>query len=133
MHLAFSQRSPNLCHHRDRLRIGSMERVHIGGRPAEQKVSRKARDERMGWEMADLIDKDGPYDPHDTTFAVGHYVEDRLVWFDFLTATVDDIMRECAIPPQEREHVKKRNKLSAQRFKEFYRGPLTGPVPLLGE
>ena len=83
--------------------------------------------------MADLIDKDGPYDPHDTTFAVGHYFEDRVVWFDFLTATVDDIMREGAIPPEERENVKKRNKLSAQRFKEFYRGPLNGSVPLLSE
>lgn len=110
-----------------------MKKAHLERRPAERKASQEARDERMGWEMADLIDEDGPYDPFDTSFAVGHYVEDRLVWFDFLTATVDDIMRECAIPPQEREHVKKRNKLSAQRFKEFYRGPLTGPVPLLGE
>ncbi|MCQ3803056.1 MAG: hypothetical protein OXC98_05550 [bacterium] len=106
-----------------------MKRVRLDRRNAEQ----NARDERMGWEMADLIDKDGPYDPHDTTFAVGHYLEDRVVWFDFLTATVDDIMRECAIPPEERENVKKRNKLFAQRFKEFYRGPLNGPVPLLSK
>ena len=106
-----------------------MKGAHIERRPAEQ----TARDERMGWEMADLIDQDGPYDPHDTTFAVGHYLEDRLVWFDFLTATVDDIMRECAIPPEKRENVKQYNRLSAQRFKKFYRGPLNGPLPLLSE
>ncbi len=110
-----------------------MKRAHIERRTAEQMASKKDRDEQVGWDMTDLIDKDGPYDPHDTTFAIGHYLENRLVWFDFLTSTIDDIMRECAIPPEEREHVERRNKLSAQRFKEFYRGPLNGPVPLLGE
>ena len=74
-----------------------------GAGDADQKAPKADRDEEMGWEMSDLIDRHGPYDPHDTTFAVGHYVEDRLVWFDFLTATVDDIMRECAFPPEERE------------------------------
>lgn len=110
-----------------------MKRARLERRTSDQKGHKRERDEKMGWDMTDLIDRDGPYDPHDTTFAVGHYVEDRLVWFDFLTATVDDIMRGCAIPPEEREHIKRRNQLSAQRFKEFYQGPLNGPVPLLGE
>ena len=111
------------------LRLRFVKRGCLDRRNAEQ----KARDEQMGWDMADLIDKDGPFEPHDTTFTIGHCVENRLVWFDFLTTTVDDIMRDCAFPPEERENVKKRNELSAQRFKEFYRGPLNGPVPLLGE
>ncbi len=91
------------------------------------------RDEELWSEMSDLIHRHGLYDPPDTTFAVGHYVEDRLVWFDFLIATVDEIMRECAFPLEEREHVKALHQFSAQRFKEFYRGPLNGPVPLLGK
>ena len=110
-----------------------MKKTRLERRNPDQKAPKADRDEEMGWEMSDLIDRHGPYDPHDTTFAVGHYVEDRLVWFDFLTATVDDIMRECAFPPEEREHVKALHQFSAQRFKEFYRGPLNGPVPLLGE
>lgn len=87
----------------------------------------------MGWEAAESIDENGPYDPYDTTFAVGHHLEEGWVWFDFLTATLDDIMRECAIPPEDREQVRRLNKLSAQRFQEFYQGPLNGPIPLLGE
>jgi len=110
-----------------------VKRTRLERRTADQKDHKVDRDEEMGWEMADLIDREGPYDPYDTTFAVGHYAEDRLVWFDFLTATLDDIMRECAFPPEERDHVKARHQFSAQRFKEFYRGPLNGPVPLLGE
>ncbi len=110
-----------------------MKKTHLERRTADQKAPKADGDEEMGWEMSDLIDRHGPYDPHDTTFAVGHYIEDRLVWFDFLTATVDDIMREGAFPLEERERVKALHQFSALRFEEYYRGPLNGPVPLLGE
>ena len=41
---------------------------------------------------SDHIDRHGPYEPYDSSFFVGHSRENRLIEFDALTATIDDIM-----------------------------------------
>ncbi len=86
----------------------------------------------MGREMADLIDRHGPFAPGETRFATGHYAEDRLVWFDLLTVTLDDIMRECGIPEEHRQQQREEYRRFAECFLEHYDGP-GKPLPLLNE
>ena len=52
-------------------------------------------------EEAERIAKEGPRGPHDTAFFVPHQQEDRLVEFDLLTATVDDIISRCGYSEDE--------------------------------
>ena len=86
--------------------------------------------ERIEAEMVAEIDEHGPFAPGDTQFATGHYTEDRWVWFDFLTATLDDIMRECAIPEQLREQRRLRYRSFAEDFLRHHDGP-DNTLPLL--
>lgn len=72
--------------------------------------------ERIESEMVAEIDEHGPFAPGDTLFATGHYKKDRLVWFDFLTAALDDIMRECAIPEGQREQRRLRYRSFTEDF-----------------
>lgn len=84
----------------------------------------------MGREMADLIDRHGPFAPGETRFATGHYAEDRLVWFDLLKVTLDDIMRECGIPEEQRDQQREEYRGFAKYFLEHYEGS-TRNLPLL--
>ena len=81
-------------------------------------------------DYSDHITENGPFAPGDTLFAVGHYTEDRDVWFDILTVTTDDIMRECGVPDDEREQQRSLNRSYAKHFLRFYDGP-EETVPLL--
>ena len=108
-----------------------MRKVEPDSRELLREQEGREADERMGWEMTDHIDKHGPFDPYDTTFATGHWEEDRWVWFDFLTVTLEDIWRECAVPLEHRERLAELHKHSACDFVERYRGPLNGTIPLL--
>ena len=74
-----------------------------GYAPANPDTARRGRIKAISAEFCADIDANGPFAPGDTLFAVGHYTEDRLVWFDFLTSTLDDIMRECGLPEERRE------------------------------
>lgn len=76
------------------------------------------------------IDINGPFAPGDTLFAVGHYAEDRLVWFDLLTATLDDIMRECGLPENQRDLQRRECYHLARDFLRYYDGPERN-LPLL--
>ena len=79
---------------------------------------------------SDHIADNGPFTSGDTLFAVGHYTEDRDVWFDILTVTTDDIMRECGIPESERDEQRSLNRCYAELFLRFHDGP-ERTIPLL--
>lgn len=81
-------------------------------------------------EYSDHIAENGAFAPGDTLFAVGHHTEDRDVWFDILTVTTDDIMRECGLPDERREQQRLLNRAYAKHFLRFYDGP-EKTVPLL--
>lgn len=82
---------------------------------------------------AEHIDKHGPYDPNDSSFFVGHNREDRLVEFDALTSTIDDIMEQCEIPEEFREELTSFHRKCTEDFLRYYKGPVKGPIPLLDE
>lgn len=88
--------------------------------------------DRLMWEYSDDIAKNGPFAPGDTLFATGHYTENRTVWFDILTVTLDDIMRECAFPEEQREQQRSRYRFFAEYFLRHHTGP-EETVPLLEE
>lgn len=79
------------------------------------------------------IDEHGPYDPYDSSFFVGHSRENRLVEFDALTSTIDDIMEQCEIPEEHREELTSLHRSCTRDFLRYYKGPIKGPIPLLGE
>ena len=83
-------------------------------------------------EYSSHVVENGPFAPGDTLFVIGHYTEGGEVWFDFLTATLDDVMRECAFPEEQRERQRERCGFFAERFLRFYDGP-EKTVPLLEE
>lgn len=88
--------------------------------------------ERIEAEMVAEIEEHGPFTSGETKFATGHYTEDRLVWFDILTVTLDDIMRECAVPEEQREQRRSRYRSYAEEFLQHHDGPET-TLPLLEE
>ena len=92
--------------------------------------TRRAEYEQMGREMSSHLDEHGPFVRGDTLFAVGHHTENRWVWFDFLTVTLDDIMRECAIPGEQREERRLRYRRYANDFLRHHTGP-EKTLPLL--
>ncbi len=82
-------------------------------------------------EEAERIAKEGPRGPHDTAFYVPHQQEDRLVEFDLLTATVDDIISRCGYSEDERSELAEAHRRMAEHDLRFYRGPLPESIPLL--
>ena len=88
--------------------------------------------ERIESEMVAEIQEHGSFAPGETRFATGHYTEDRLVWFDILTVTLDDIMRECAVPEDQREQRRLRYHCYAKEFLQHHDGP-EKTLPLLEE
>lgn len=83
-------------------------------------------------DFSDHVVANGPFAPGDTLFAIGHFTEDRDVWFDILTANLDDVMRECAFPEDRREQQRERCRFFAGRFLRYHDGP-EKTVPLLEE
>ncbi len=81
-------------------------------------------------EYSDYITENGAFTPGDTLFVIGHCTEDRDVWFDILTVTLDDIMRECAVPENQRERQRLRSRSFAEHFLQHYDGP-ERTIPLL--
>lgn len=88
--------------------------------------------ERIESKMAADIEEHGSFAPGETMFANGHYTEDRLVWFDILTVTLDDIMRECAVPEGQREQRRLRYRSYAKEFLQHHEGS-EKTLPLLEE
>ena len=88
--------------------------------------------ERIEAEIVAEIEEHGPFASGETKFATGHYTKDRLVWFDILTVTLDDIMRECAVPEEQREQRRSRYRIYAKEFLQHYDGP-EKTLPLLEE
>ena len=88
--------------------------------------------ERIEAEMVAEIEEHGPFASGETKFATGHYTEDRLVWFDILTVTLDDIMRECAVPEEQRDQRRLRYRSYAKEFLQHHNGP-EKTLPLLEE
>ena len=86
--------------------------------------------DRMHEDYLDNMAGNGPFAPGDTLFAVGHHTEDRLVWFDILTVTLDDIMSECGFPEEQREQHSSQHRFFAEYFLRHYEGP-EKTVPLL--
>ncbi len=61
---------------------------------------------------------------------MGHYTEGKDVWFEMLTVTNDDIMRECGLPEEHWEQQRLLNRSYARLLLRFYDGP-EKTVPLL--
>ena len=97
-----------------------------------EEQARFEEDARFDWEAARHITENGPFAPGDTMFAIGHYSEDRLVWFDVLSVTLDDIMRECSFPEHQRARRKLLGRSFAEYFLRFHDKP-EGTLPLLQE
>ena len=88
----------------------------------------------------ELIGRRGDYDydtyddyqdPKDAIFWVPHQREARMVQFNRLTVTIDDIIARCGYPESERDRLAVLHRRLAEEFLDDYRGPRIGPVPLL--
>ena len=120
------------CRHNRALRLGLMNRpvLATSDLSAEDQARIEDEDARCDWEQSRDIVKNGPFAPGDTAFAMGHYSEDRLVEFDYLVVTLGDIMRECAIPDDQRGKQRLISRSAAEYFLRFYDGP-ERTLPLL--
>lgn len=98
--------------------------------PAELDAAQERNIEAMAAEICADIDANGPFAPGDPMFAVGHYTEDRLVWFDLLTATLDDVMRDCGFPEDQRELQRRECRYLARDVLRHHDGPERN-LPLL--
>lgn len=109
--------------------------VKFDGMVTEKSVRRvSAEDERLLDAQAARIDRHGPYDRGDPTFWVPHQQDKgKMVQFDTLTATVDDIIVRCGYPESERPRLTRDHRDAAARFLQHFEGPIEGPVPLLGD
>ena len=81
---------------------------------------------------AAVIRERGPLDPFDTTYTVPHQSDpDRVVEFNLLTVTVDDIIAQCGYPESARAWlVEVHHKVAAYRL-AHYRGSIPDTVPLI--
>lgn len=78
------------------------------------------------------IEEHGPYDRYDPTFWVPHQQDlGRMVEFNRLTVTIDDIIERCGYPETERARLTLQHRRTAEDYLKHYLGPLNGPVPLL--
>ena len=98
----------------------------IERRPLSDEVQRCLADE------AALIDAEGPLGPYDTTYSVPHQHDmDRVVEFDLLTVTIDDIIAQCGYPERARAELTETHRRIAASMLRFYKGPINGSIPLL--
>ena len=72
-------------------------------------------------------------EPGDAICWVPHQRENRMVEFNRLTVTIDDIITGCGYPESERSRLTALHRQLAEEFLRDYRGPLIRPVPLLEE
>lgn len=103
------------------------------GPPGTALVNLDTTHQRIEDVAADIcaeIHTNGPFAPGNTLFAIGNYTEDRLVWFDFLTVTSDDIMLECGLPEEQRERQISECRQLAEDFLRYHDGP-EQTLPLL--
>ena len=93
-------------------------------------------------EECELISRSGEYDyekyddyqdPKDATFWVPHQQEARMVQFNRLTVTIDDIIAQCGYRESERERLTVLHRRLAEEFLAEYQGPRCGTIPLLEE
>ena len=93
-------------------------------------------------EECELMSQSGDHDyesyddfaePGDAAFWIPHQREERMVEFNRLTVTIDDIIARCGYPESERDRLAALHRQLAEEFLKDYRGPLIGPVPLLEE
>lgn len=82
-------------------------------------------------EEAERMAEEGSRGPHDTVFYVPHQQEDRLIEFDLLTSTVDDIISRCGYSEHERSELAEVHRRLAEHGLQFYRGPRPERIPLL--
>ena len=93
----------------------------------------------VGEEECEMLADAVPYeelryhDPEDAVFWVPHQREPRMVKFNVLTSTIDDIVTQCGYPESERDRLAEQHRRSAEAFLNDYVGPIQGRVPLLGE
>lgn len=74
---------------------------------------------------------DGYNNPGDAIFWVPHQQEARMVQFNRLTVTIDDIISRCGYPESERERLTLLHRRLAEEFMADYQGLRNVPVPLL--
>ena len=72
-------------------------------------------------------------DPQQANFWVPHQLEERLVQFNRLTTTIDEIVARCGYPESAREGLAVLHRRLTEEFLRDYRGPVEGPIPLLEE
>ena len=82
--------------------------------------------------QAARIEEHAPYDCHDPTFWIPHQQDiGRMVRFNRLTVTIDDIIAQCGYPESERARLAAQHRRTAEEYLKYYRGPVGGSVPLL--
>ena len=81
---------------------------------------------------SDRVDAEGPLGPYDTTYSVPHQQDtDRVVVFDLLTVTIDDIVTQCRYPESARASLAETHRRIAAYRLAFYKGPIRDNIPLL--
>ena len=76
----------------------------------------------------------GHYELEDAVFWIPHQQDiGRMVEFNTLTSSIEDIITQCGYPESERARLTAQHRRNAEDFLKRYQGPLEGPVPLLGE
>ena len=89
-------------------------------------------DQRCLAAEAALVDREGPLGPYDTTYSVPHQHDvDRVVKFDLLTVTIDDIIAQCGYPESARGRLADIHRRIAAHMLRYYKGPMKDALPLL--
>lgn len=73
------------------------------------------------------------HDYEDATFWIPHQQEPRMVRFNRLTSSVDEIITRCGYPESERERLTEQHRRTAEFFLNDYEGPVHGTIPLIGD
>lgn len=78
-----------------------------------------------------LVKAEGPLGPHDTSYSVPHQQDHgKVVVFDLLTVTIDDIISQCGYPESARDNLAETHQRIAGQLLAYYKGPIKNPVPL---
>lgn len=79
-----------------------------------------------------LVKAEGPLDPYDTSYSVPHQQDQgKVVVFDLLTVTIDDIIAQCGYPESAKDSLTEIHRRIAAHLLAYYKGPIKNPIPLL--
>ncbi len=95
-------------------------------RPLSEQVERDLAAEAALWNA------EGPLGPHDTSYSIPHQQDiGRVVVFDLLKVTIDDIITHCGYPESASASLTETHRRIAANRLAYYKGPIEDNVPLL--